>query len=57
MIFLTFAGLQVEQVLRKPEIGSFIGLAIVLMLVLILAAWFSKYFKARYRRLHKSPES
>ena len=56
MIFLTFAGLQIEQVLRKPEIGSFIGLAIVLALILILAAWFSKYCRARNQRLRKSPE-
>lgn len=57
MILLTFAGLQVEQVLRKPEIGSFFGLAIVLALILILAAWFAKYCKARHRRLKKSAES
>jgi phospholipase D1/2 len=57
MIFLTFAGLQVEQVLRKPEIGSFIGLAIVLAVILILAAWFSKYCRARHQRLKKSAES
>lgn len=57
MIFLTFAGLQVEQLLRKPEIGSFIGLAIVLAVILILAAWFSKYCRARHQRLKKSAES
>ena len=57
MIFLTFAGLQVEQVLRKPEVGSFIVLGLVLALILVLAIWFSKYFKARHQRLRKSPES
>jgi phospholipase D1/2 len=57
MILLTFAGLQVEQMLRKPEVGSFIVLALVLVLVLVLAIWFSKYFKARNQRLRKSPES
>ena len=57
MILLTFAGLQVEQVLRKPEIGSFVILGLVLALVVVLAIWFSKYFKARDQRLRKSPES
>ena len=56
MILLTFAGLQVEQVLRKPEVGNFIVLGLVLALILVLATWFAKYFKARNQRLQKSPE-
>jgi phospholipase D1/2 len=56
MIVLTFAGLQLEQVLRKPEVGSFIVLGLVLVLILIAALWFSKHFKARAGRSRKSPE-
>lgn len=56
MILLTFAGIQLEQVLRKPEIGSFIVLGLVLALIVIIAIWLSKYFKARYERSGKVPE-
>ena len=48
MIVLTFAGLQLEQVLRNPGIGSFIAFIVVLVLVLIAASWFFKRFKARH---------
>ena len=53
MIVLTFAGLQLEQVLRNPGVGSFIAFIVVLVLVLIAASWFFKRFKAH----HKSTKS
>ncbi|HEX7227006.1 MAG TPA: hypothetical protein VF353_04460, partial [Candidatus Binatia bacterium] len=53
MIVLTFAGLQLEQVLRNPGVGSFIAFIVVLVLVLIAASWFFKRFKTH----HKSTRS
>jgi uncharacterized membrane protein YdjX (TVP38/TMEM64 family) len=55
MIVLTFAGLQLEQVLRNPGIGSFIALGVVLVLVLVAASWFLKGFKDRREQSIKSP--
>ena len=48
MIVLTFAGLQLEQVLRNPGAASFIAFIVVLVLVLIAASWFFKRFKAHH---------
>jgi phospholipase D1/2 len=50
MIVLTFAGLQLEQVLRNPGVGSFVVLIAVLVLLLIAASWFLKRFKERHER-------
>ena len=55
MIVLTFAGLQLEQVLRDSGIGSFIALGVVLLLVLIAASWFLKRFKEHNEQSAKSP--
>jgi phospholipase D1/2 len=53
IIVLTFAGLQLEQVMRNPGVGSFVALIVVLVLLLITASWFFKRFKAH----HKSTKS
>jgi phospholipase D1/2 len=54
MIVLTFAGLQLEQVLRDPGVGSFIVLGVVLVLLIVAASWFTKHFKARNEQSRKS---
>jgi uncharacterized membrane protein YdjX (TVP38/TMEM64 family) len=54
MIVLTFAGLQLEQLLRNPGVGSFIALIVVLVLVLIAASWFFKRFKAHHKSTRSS---
>ena len=54
IIVLTFAGLQLEQVLRNPGVGSFVALLVVLVLLLIAASWFLKRFKERHEQSTKS---
>jgi uncharacterized membrane protein YdjX (TVP38/TMEM64 family) len=54
IIVLTFAGLQLEQFLRNPGIGSFVALILVLVSVLIAASWFFKRFKARHEQSKNS---
>jgi uncharacterized membrane protein YdjX (TVP38/TMEM64 family) len=56
IIVLTFAGLQLEQLLRNPGIGSFVAFIVVLVLVLIAASWFFKHFKARHEQSKKSSQ-
>jgi phospholipase D1/2 len=56
IIVLTFAGLQLEQLLRNPGIGSFVAFVVVLVLVLIAASWFFKRFKARHGQSKKSSQ-
>ncbi|HEX2242117.1 MAG TPA: VTT domain-containing protein, partial [Gammaproteobacteria bacterium] len=54
MIVLTFAGLQLEQVLRNPGVGSFIAFILVLVVLLIAASWFFKRFKAHHNSTKSS---
>ena len=54
IIVLTFAGLQLEQVLRNPGVGSFVALIVVLVLLLSAASWFLKRFKERHEQSTKS---
>lgn len=54
IIVLTFAGLQLEQVLRNPGVGSFVALLVVLVLLLIAGSWFFKRFKERHGQPTKS---
>lgn len=54
IIVLTFAGLQLEQLLRNPGGGSFIAFIVVLALVLVAALWFFKRFKAHREKSTKS---
>lgn len=54
IIVLTFAGLQLEQVLRNPGVGSFVALTVVLVLLLSAASWFLKRFKERHEQSTKS---
>jgi uncharacterized membrane protein YdjX (TVP38/TMEM64 family) len=56
IIVLTFAGLQLEQVLRNPGVGSFVAFIVVLVLLLIAASWFFKRFKARHEQSTKSAQ-
>jgi phospholipase D1/2 len=56
MIILTFAGLQLEQLLRNPGVGSFVALLVVLVLVLIAASWFIKRFKEHHEQSTKSSQ-
>jgi len=56
MIVLTFAGLQLEQVLRDPGVGSFIVLAVVSVLLLLAVSWFLKRFKEHRKQSMKSSQ-
>ena len=56
IIVLTFAGLQLEQLLRNPGIGSFAAFVVVLVLVLIAASLCVKRFKARHEQSRKSSQ-
>ena len=56
IIVLTFAGLQLEQLLRNPGIGSFVAFIVVLVVLLIAASWFFKRFKARHEQSKKSSQ-
>jgi uncharacterized membrane protein YdjX (TVP38/TMEM64 family) len=54
MFLQTFAGFQVERVLRRPGVGSVIGLLVILVLISIAASWLSKHFKKTLSGRQKS---
>jgi len=57
VILLTFAGLQVERFLRRPDVGSLAFLGLILLLIPIAAAWFSKRFRAGIQRQREPSDS
>jgi phospholipase D1/2 len=54
MVLQTFAGFQVERVLRRPGVGSVMGLLVILVLLSLVAAWLSKHFKKTLSRRQNS---
>ena len=54
MVLQTFAGFQVERVLRRPGVGSVIGLLVILVLLSLVASWLSKHFKKTLSRRQNS---
>jgi uncharacterized membrane protein YdjX (TVP38/TMEM64 family) len=56
IIVLTLAGVQVENILRRPAVGSLALLGLTLVIVPIMTSWLSRHFFSRAHRPRPSSE-